>query len=75
MECPLCNQLRRDFSAESNREAAIILEQRLTCICKTPPGSSQRYTELQSVAETSRKRQAHLSEELREHMEGAHAVA
>jgi hypothetical protein len=75
VNCPHCEQLRRERASEAEREARAILAQRLNWLSPKPNAPETKYDSLQAQAEDSRKKQAHICDLLHEHELEHHTAA
>jgi hypothetical protein len=75
MDCPHCERLRQQFSSEAEKEAKATLAQRSSWLGFKLPGNDVKFDTLQTLIAESRRKQAHLSELLREHESVHHTAA
>jgi hypothetical protein len=68
MECSVCSQLRREFSAESQKEARATLIQRSVIFSGSNSDDRVRYETLQRQIQHSRKKQSTLADALDRHL-------
>jgi hypothetical protein len=75
MECPLCAKLREEYGSEAEQEARATLQQRAACFHGFRSDDHARYDLLQNLVQTSRQRQAKLTELRDRHMVSDHSMA
>jgi hypothetical protein len=68
MQCALCSQLRREYSAESQQEARATLTLRSVIFSGSNSDDRVRYETLQRQIELSRKKQSALADALERHL-------